>query len=175
MNNRKKILFFSLTFAFLSVFGRFASEIPFVSAEEGVKIFNKDLKIGDNNDDVRFLQKFLNKNPATEISSSGAGSSGNETYFFGQLTKNAVIKFQEIYASDVLQPFGLKSGTGFVGTATRLKLNSLLETDRKSSSRYVATSNSSLQNHSSKSSQSSRNSSRNITSEAKKMSVVKSF
>jgi len=169
VNNRKKFLFFSLTFALLSVLGRFASEIPFVSAEEGVKIFNKDLKIGDNSEDVKLLQKFLNKNPATKISSSGAGSSGNETYFFGQLTKNAVIKFQEMYAPDVLQSFGLKSGTGFVGTATRLKLNSVIKTDAGKSSGHVITNK-----NSSKSSQSSHNSSRNITSEAKKMSVVKS-
>ena len=173
MHNYKKFLFLGLIFPLLFSLELFAFELQLVSAEEGVKIFNKDLKIGDNNEDVRFLQKFLNKNPATKISSSGTGSSGNETAYFGQLTKNAVIKFQEMYASDVLQPFGLKLGTGFVGAATRLKLNSLLEADNKSSSKSVAAHNSSLPKYSSKSSQSSQNLSKSASSEAKKASVIK--
>jgi len=172
MKSPRIILFFSLILLLFFVLNRFSSETQLVSAKEGVKIFNKDLKIGDNNDDVRFLQKFLNKNPATKISFSGAGSSGSETYFFGQLTKNAVIKFQEMYASDVLQLFGLKSGTGFVGTATRLKLNSLLEADNRLSESVIAD-NSSLSKYSSKSSQSSQNLSKSASSEAKKASVIK--
>lgn len=88
--------------------------------------FNDNLKIGDTGEDVRVLQKILNSNPKTEVSSGGSGSKDKETLFFGALTKNAVIKFQELYASDILQPFGLKSGTGFVGTSTRSKLNSLI-------------------------------------------------
>jgi len=174
VHNYKKFLFLGLIFPLLFSLELFAFELQLVSAEEGVKIFNKDLKIGDNNEDVRFLQKFLNKNPATKISSSGTGSSGNETAYFGQLTKNAVIKFQEMYASDVLQSFGLKSGTGFVGVATRLKLNYLLEADNKSSSKSVVANSSSLSKYSSKSSQSSQNSSKSNSSEAKKLSVVKS-
>ena len=171
MKSPRIILFFSLILLLFFVLNRFSSETQLVSAKEGVKIFNKDLKIGDNSEDVKFLQKFLNKNPTTKISSSGTGSSGNETDFFGQLTKNAVIKFQEMYASDVLQPFGLKSGTGFVGTATRLKLNSLLEADNRLSESVIAD-NSSLSKYSSKSSQSSRNSSKSAGLEVKKPLVV---
>lgn len=152
MNNHKKILFFSFIFLLFFVWGHFAPKIPFVSAENdsGPFFFSKNLKAGDRNEDVRNLQKILNKNLATEISSFGSGSPDNETDFFGALTKNAVIKFQELHASEILYPFGLKSGTGFVGSATRLKLNSLAEkNDKKTLSVSVGNSSSSKTTNSS--------------------------
>lgn len=128
MNNHKKIIFFCFIFLPSFIWGHFTLKIPFVSAENGSGsfFFNKNLKIGDRNEDVRNLQKILNKNSATEVSAYGSGSSGDETDFFGALTKNAIIKFQELYGLDILVPLGLKKGTGFVGIATRLKLNSLI-------------------------------------------------
>ncbi len=44
---------------------------------------------------------------------------------FGASTKAAVKAFQEKYVDDVLAPFGMKKGTGYVGAVTRLKLQAL--------------------------------------------------
>jgi len=44
------------------------------------------------------------------------------------MTKSAVIKFQEKYASEILIPIGLSQGTGYVGSITRQKINQLLNT-----------------------------------------------
>ncbi|TSC82160.1 MAG: hypothetical protein G01um101419_670 [Parcubacteria group bacterium Gr01-1014_19] len=82
----------------------------------------RNLKLGDRGEDVRELQKILNKFSDTRIAMIGPGSAGNETTYFGVLTKFAVIKFQEKYADQILNPAGLTKGTGFVGAQTRLFL-----------------------------------------------------
>lgn len=79
-------------------------------------VFSKDLYYGMTDSDVFFLQKKLNLNPATQIALSGPGSPGNETYYFGQLTKNAVIKYQLTN--------GISPPVGYVGLKTRAVLNS---------------------------------------------------
>ncbi|MEA3453064.1 MAG: hypothetical protein U9Q96_01875 [Patescibacteria group bacterium] len=88
--------------------------------------FTRNFKLGMSSIDVKYLQIMLNASAETRVASSGVGSSGKETNYFGSLTKAAVIKFQNKYSSSVLAPVGLSRGTGFAGSSTRGKLNSLL-------------------------------------------------
>jgi peptidoglycan hydrolase-like protein with peptidoglycan-binding domain len=77
-------------------------------------IFSRPLALGARGEDVRCLQRFLNAS-GFSISVSGPGSLGNETTYFGSLTRGAVSAWQNRYAVYVLAPLGLTSGTGFWG------------------------------------------------------------
>jgi len=79
----------------------------------------RNLNIGSSNEDVRCLQTFLRSQ--TDIYPEGL-----VTGYFGKKTKKAVIRFQERYAPEVLNPLGLFSGTGYVGKMTLDKINQLL-------------------------------------------------
>ncbi|MFP4616885.1 MAG: hypothetical protein ACLFNR_01855 [Candidatus Paceibacterota bacterium] len=85
----------------------------------------RSLSLGDSGSDVKKLQIFLNSDPETQLANSGPGSPGQESEYFGPLTKNAVISFQEKHASDVLHPLGLSRGTGYLGPSTKAKVKEL--------------------------------------------------
>lgn len=98
-----------------------SSFIPFVAFAQ--VSFVRDLFFGISGSDVFDLQKILNQDSETQISTSGDGSPGNETTYFGILTKNAVEKFQIKYSDYVLKPAGLALPTGYIGQYTRDFLN----------------------------------------------------
>lgn len=89
------------------------------------KIFTKDLAMTISDPEVKMLQAFLNQN-GFSLAKSGFGAPGEETEYFGPRTFAALVKFQERYRAEILDPLGLKYGTGFFGEKTRTFVNSLL-------------------------------------------------
>lgn len=85
--------------------------------------FTNVLTLGSTGQDTYELQKILNSNTETIIALEGVGSPGYESYYFGEKTKQAVIKFQNLYKEEILYPNGLTQGTGFVGKSTIAFLN----------------------------------------------------
>ncbi|NDB59105.1 hypothetical protein EB001_11710, partial [bacterium] len=77
-------------------------------------VFTRSLTLGSSGSDVRQLQVFLNTKGYT-ISSSGTGSRGNESIYFGPATKAALIRYQIAN--------GIKPASGFFGPVTRAKVN----------------------------------------------------
>ncbi len=78
--------------------------------------FTRNLTLNSQSDDVQKLQECLKEYPAIYPEGIVSG-------YFGTKTKQAVIRFQEKYADDILHPVGLTSGNGEVKPMTRQKLN----------------------------------------------------
>lgn len=90
-----------------------------IKTEKGETVeFKTDLREGSQGSEVTKLQTCLARDK--EVYSSGKISG-----YFGAETKTAVIKFQEKYAKDILEPQGFKEGTGLVSKSTRTKLNEI--------------------------------------------------
>ena len=78
--------------------------------------FNRDLKYGNAGEEVRALQTALEKQGFYNRTITGS---------FDEFTASAVVGFQEKYKKEILSPWGLEHGTGYVGSTTRKKLNEL--------------------------------------------------
>jgi hypothetical protein len=87
--------------------------------------FTTPLTISSTGEEVRRLQQFLNANGFT-VATTGAGSPGNESTYFGARTKDAVIRFQNAHRATILTPLGISQGTGYWGSATIALANSML-------------------------------------------------
>jgi len=77
--------------------------------------YTRDLQFGMTGEDVRQLQIYLNSKGFT-VAPSGPGSLGNETTYFGNATRAALIKFQK--AS------GISPAAGYFGPLTRAYISS---------------------------------------------------
>lgn len=92
---------------------------------QGCHVFGQSLEIGDQGPEVLELQRFLNGVLDAPIATSGPGSPGEETDYFGSLTFAAVFAYQNLYADAVLRPLGLLNPTGYWGPSTIAHANSL--------------------------------------------------
>ena len=105
-----------------------STPVPGVAAKSSATslgtITSRSLKKGVTNAEVKILQKILNSDPDTIIATTGSGSPGNETTFFGAATLKAIKKFQEKH--DLSSPGD--EGYGNVGPKTRAKLNEIAAT-----------------------------------------------
>lgn len=81
-------------------------------------IFTRDLTVGSDHADVRMLQQFLNSKGFT-VSTVGAGSPGQESTYFGQLTREALAVFQSTH--DIVP------AVGYFGPVTRALVTSILK------------------------------------------------
>ncbi|MDP7365684.1 MAG: peptidoglycan-binding domain-containing protein [Candidatus Pacebacteria bacterium] len=68
---------------------------------------------------MKRLQQLLNSDPDTAVATSGVGSAGSETDFYGSLTEKAVQKFQLKHG---VVSSSSDAGYGYVGPKTRAKL-----------------------------------------------------
>ena len=111
--------------SFTTAQGRDAAMPPLVSALLGVPpsaspavpvasaasfALTRNLYFGKSGEDVRALQQFLNRNGYV-VASTGPGSRGQETAYFGPATRAAVVKYQLARS--------ISPAVGYVGVLTR--------------------------------------------------------
>ncbi|MDO8261324.1 MAG: peptidoglycan-binding domain-containing protein, partial [Candidatus Magasanikbacteria bacterium] len=90
-----------------------SEKIEEILKNNNFNLFSRNLKLGMQGEDVRELQKFLNANGFT-LADQGFGSRGQETDYFGFLTKKALIKFQN--------QMKIEPAMGYLGPVTRGKM-----------------------------------------------------
>ena len=96
------------------------AQITALQAQLGVSAsakctFTKSLTVGSTGAEVKCLQQYLN-GAGYQVAASGVGSAGNETTYFGTLTKAAVAKWQAAN--------GVSPAVGYFGPISRAKYDS---------------------------------------------------
>ena len=67
---------------------------------------------------VRLLERYLNTYEGTTLPIDG---------IYSVADRDAVVKWQEKYASEILKPWGIKKGTGYVFTTSLKKMEQIHE------------------------------------------------
>lgn len=119
---------------FSVLFFKFASEPS--RAENFIEagcVFVSELRLGSQGAEVKCLQRVLNFDPDTVIASSGPGSKGKETDYFGALTETALKKFQNKISRQLSIPI-TSITLGVTDKKTRDALNALAGYSSPSSS-----------------------------------------
>jgi hypothetical protein len=99
------------------VLGAATSTVPVAASSMLCPFVSHFMQTGMTGGEVLRLQVFLNA-----LQGAGLPTTG----FFGPMTRAAVNRFQQTYASDILTPLGLATPTGSVYTRTLNKINSLM-------------------------------------------------
>ncbi|MFH0712457.1 MAG: peptidoglycan-binding domain-containing protein, partial [Candidatus Jorgensenbacteria bacterium] len=81
--------------------------------------FTKDLTLGSTGTDVQCLQQYLNS-AGYSVASTGVGSAGNESTYFGSLTQTALAKWQAAMS--------VSPAAGYFGSISRAKYASVAGT-----------------------------------------------
>jgi peptidoglycan hydrolase-like protein with peptidoglycan-binding domain len=90
----------------------------FFTTAASAEVLSTTLRFGDNGSQVFLLQQLLNQSPDTEVATSGIGSPGMESSYFGAKTLDAVKRYQNKYSAEILVPAGLAVPSGIVGPLT---------------------------------------------------------
>jgi methionine-rich copper-binding protein CopC len=98
---------------------------PEVGTDTHAAFFPYDLRRGMTDRYVKSLQTYLNEQGFL-LARSGAGAPGEETEYFGSRTHDALGRYQEAHAEEILEPLGLEQGTGYFGDSTRRFVNMML-------------------------------------------------
>lgn len=96
-----------------------APTVPNNAAPASIKLaaFTRTLAVGSSGEDVRSLQKFLNAS-GYAVAASGAGSSGNESAYYGLKTLNALVRYQIDH--------GISPALGVLDARTMTYINGLI-------------------------------------------------
>jgi hypothetical protein len=81
--------------------------------------FNTNMGYGATGSDFEALITVLEKEGILEFNYE------NKPSAYDEVIGSAIVEFQEKYVSEILTPYGLKRGTGYVGKSTRAKLNKI--------------------------------------------------